>query len=185
MHLVNKLLSNNDLKNFILFHANKASIRTTLKTPTSDPTGGSSRASSADLTSTTNLESTPVSMRQENASIANSSFNSFTIPNHHHPHLKTAEKLMKNDYITLSYDFKQIDWSQEEEVPPLGSFDVIQQESLLLNDLLYVLVVSALFVERTILIRSTVVANRLPNLMHLSLSLHLIRVSRESTFAFT
>ena len=141
VHLINKLLSNNDLKNFILFHANKASIRTTLKTPTSDPTGSSSRASSADLTST-NLESTPVSLRQDNASIANTSFNSFTMPNHHHLHAKTAEKLIKNDYISLSYDFKQIDWSQE-EVVPLDKFDVIEQESLLINDLLYVLVVSA------------------------------------------
>lgn len=138
VHLINKLLSNNDLKNFILFHANKASIRTTLKTPTSDPAGSSSRASSADLTF--NLESTPVSLRQDNAS--NTSFNSFTIPNHHHQHMKTAEKLIKNDYLTLSYDFKQIDWSQEEEVPPLDSFDVIEQESLLITDLLYVLVVS-------------------------------------------
>lgn len=141
MHLINKLLSNNDLKNFILFHANKSSIRNTLKSYTSEPTGNSSRASSADLTST-NLESTPVSMRQDNASVANSSYNSFAMPSHYPAHMKTAEKLVKNDYFSLSYDFKQIDWSQEEEVPPLASFDVVQQESLLLDDLLYVLVVS-------------------------------------------
>ena len=144
VHLINKLQNNNDLKNFILFHANKASIRTTFKTP--EPISNSSRASSADLTSTasTNLESTPVSLsKHQDASIANTSLNSFVLQGNHHS--RNYEKVIKNDYYSLSYDFKAIDWSQEDEVTPLSDFDVIEQESLLINDLLYVLTVGVLY----------------------------------------
>ena len=128
-------MSNNDLKNFILFHANKASIRTTFKTPT-DTT---SRSSSADLT---NLETTSLSSRHLNdsASIANSSLYSLTAQEHYNVRTEKRPTTIKNDYLSLSYDYKPIDWSQESEVAPISDFSVIEQESLLLNDLLYVLV---------------------------------------------
>lgn len=131
-------MSNKDLKKFIHFHAKKASIRTTFKA-LSDQVASSSRASSVDLIS--NLESTPVSIRQsnhnnnQNTPNANTSLNSFSMQGQ--PHVRTATK---NDYLSLSYDFKPIDWSQEDPVKPLSDFDVIEQESLLINDLLYVLV---------------------------------------------
>ena len=114
-------------------------------------------------------------MRQDNVSVTNTSFNSFTIPAHHHPHTKTAEKLIKNDYVSLSYDFKQIDWSQEEEVVPLGDFDVIEQESLLINDLLYVLVVSVCFRP---------LDTGVPNCFEFN-SFFSARASKASTFAST
>ena len=51
---------------------------------------------------------------------------------------KRSTAVLKDDY--LSYDYRSIDWSQENEVAPLSDFNVIEQESLLINDLLYVLV---------------------------------------------
>ena len=40
----------------------------------------------------------------------------------------------------LSFDFKKIDWSQMPPMPPLSSMSIQEQESALINDLLYVLI---------------------------------------------
>lgn len=135
------------------FHANRASIRSTFKAP-STPTSSasnlqpiSSRSSSTDLAST-NLEKVPnanTSFRHEQPYISNSSLNFSSVqPDTHSPFQKPLDKRVasKSDYSSLSFDYKLNDWSQETEVPPLNSFGIIEQESLLISDLLYVLVVS-------------------------------------------
>lgn len=40
----------------------------------------------------------------------------------------------------LSFDFKKIDWTQLNPIPPLSSMTIQEQESALINDLLYVLI---------------------------------------------
>lgn len=48
----------------------------------------------------------------------------------------------KIDFSALTYDFKHFEWPAEVEVPPLVGMSITDQQKALIDDLLYVLVVS-------------------------------------------
>ena len=52
------------------------------------------------------------------------------------------EEENKRNLVRLSLDYNQIDWSNELEFDPLSKLSVVDQENALIEDLLYILVVS-------------------------------------------
>lgn len=139
VQLLARIADSVDVKNFLKFHKrDRKSSKDTNTAKSSSDTNLSADVNAARPRHTSSSSHKESDENEPANRVAAKSFKRDLVKHKHDQRL---------DFTFLSYDFSPFDGFPDVQIPSLANMSITEQQNALINDLLYVLVVSILFVD--------------------------------------